>query len=108
MGWICKHSVNGLVTSSVLENRVVSKSTAKELATLANFGLSGKTWNTYQTTINHLNKCENDTGANMSLPFDLNKTLEFIGWMKARGLKSRTMSTYLSGVRMHHISLGYN
>ena len=28
--------------------------------------------------------------------------------MKQRGLKSRTMSTYLSGVRMYHIVLGYN
>ena len=44
----------------------------------------------------------------MSLPFCLNKVLDFIGWMKARDLKSRTISTYLSGVRMYHISMGHN
>ena len=44
----------------------------------------------------------------MSLPFDMSKVLEFIGWMKARNLKSKTMSTYLSGVRMYHISMGHN
>ena len=43
----------------------------------------------------------------MSLPFDSNKTLEFLGWMEARGLKSRTMSSYLSGVRAYHIACGY-
>ena len=44
----------------------------------------------------------------MSLPFTPNQTLEFVGWMKARGLKSRTMSTYLSGMRMYHIAMGFH
>ena len=44
----------------------------------------------------------------MSLPFDEEKTLEFVGWMEARGLKSGTMSAYLSGVRAYHIASGYS
>ena len=44
----------------------------------------------------------------MSLPFDLDKTLEFIGWMRTNKLMSSSMSTYLSGVRMYHIAVGFN
>ena len=43
----------------------------------------------------------------MSLPFDDSKTFEFLGWMEARGLKSRSMSTYLSGIRALHIASGF-
>ena len=44
----------------------------------------------------------------MTLPLNLDKTLEFIGWMMMRNLKSSTMSTYLSGIRMYHIAMGHN
>jgi hypothetical protein len=44
----------------------------------------------------------------MSLLFTLDRTLEFIGWMRVGGLKSSTMSTYLSGVRMYHIAVGHH
>ena len=44
---------------------------------------------------------------NMSLPFNQSKTLEFLGWMEARGLKSRSMSSYLSGVRSYHVASGF-
>jgi site-specific recombinase XerC len=57
--------------------------------------------------VNHLRKCEEETGVDMNLPFDRKKVMEFLGWMEARGLKSRSMSTYLSGVRAFHIASGY-
>jgi hypothetical protein len=103
-----KHSGKGLVQVAVLEGRVRDRETAQSLVRLANFGLAARTWGTYSTTVNNIHRCEEETGINMSLPFTPNQTLEFVGWMKARNLKSRTMSSYLSGVRMYHISLGYN
>merc|ERR1712105_44441 len=48
------------------------------------------------------------TGADMSLPFNGDKTLEFVGWMIEKQYKSRTMSSYLSAVRMFHIACGFN
>ena len=103
-----KHSGHGLVQTSALEGRVRNEATAKSLAQLANFGLSSRTWDTYKSTINNIIRCQEETGVDMSLPFEPNQTLEFVGWMKARGLKSRTMSSYLSGVRMYHISMGFH
>ena len=44
----------------------------------------------------------------MDLPFNTTKMLTFVGWMIQRGLKARTMSTYISALRMYHIAMGYN
>ena len=91
-----------------VRNKVRYEETAVALTGKANFGLSVNTWKKYQTTINHIDQCRQDTGVDMDLPFNSSKTLEFVGWMEARGLKSNTMSSYLSGVRMYHITCGYN
>ena len=80
---------------------------AKALAGKANFGLAKKTWEVYQTALNHLERCRVETGMDMSLPFTKVKTLQLVGWMEARGLKSGTMATYLSGVRAIHIACCY-
>ena len=80
---------------------------AKALAEKANYGLAKKTWETYQTAANHLETCQQETGHDMSLPFSSVKTLQFVGWMESRGLKSGTMVTYLSGVRAIHIACCY-
>ena len=103
-----KFSTAGLVEMEALLGKVKNPKTAQALADKANFGLSQKTWSTYQTTINHLERCREETGADMSLPFNEEKSLEFVGWMEGRGLKSRTMSSYLSGIRMYHIARGYS
>ena len=95
------------MTASVFANKVKDFKTAEALASKANFGITTNTHNTYQTSINHVKKCEEDTGVSMTLPFNENKTLEFLGWMEARGLKSRSMSSYLSGVRAYHIAMGF-
>lgn len=97
----------GLVKPEALMARVRNKDTAEALARKANYGLAASTKESYQTAVNHLKRCEDETGADMSLPFNDNQTMEFLGWMEARGLKSRSMSTYLSGVRAIHIASGY-
>ena len=90
-----------------LMNRVRNQKTAEALAKKANYGLAASTHDSYNTAINHLKRCEEETGVSMSLPFDDKKTMEFLGWMEARGLKSRSMSTYLSGIRAYHIATGH-
>ena len=44
----------------------------------------------------------------MELPFNCTKMLTFVGWMIERGLKSSSMSSYISALRMYHIALGFN
>ena len=102
-----KFSGRGLVQLSALQSRLRDSESAEALTTLANFGLAGRTWATYGSAVNNLRRCEEETGIDMSLPFGPNKVLEFVAWMKARNLKSKTMSSYLSGVRMYHIASGY-
>ena len=102
-----KFSAKGLMLESALQLRLKDKKSAETLASMANFGLAGRTWATYGSAVNNLRRCEEETGIDMSLPFDSNKVLEFIAWMKARDLKSRSMSAYLSGVRMYHIASGF-
>ena len=103
-----KYSNEGLVTASVFANKVSNLKTAEALASKANFGITKNTKNTYQTAIKHIKKCEDETGVSMTLPFNENQTLEFLGWMEARGLRSRSMSSYLSGARAYHIAMGFN
>ena len=101
---VAKFSSTGLVKGDLLGRKINDQKMGKALAGKANFGLAKNTWATYQTTINHIKTCQLETGKDMSLPFDEVKTLIFVGWMEARGLKSSTMSTYLSGVRNYHIN----
>lgn len=102
-----KFSGEGLVRPEVLLSRVGNLRTAQALAKKANHGYSSSTQESYQTAINHINRCQQEIGVDMSLPFDEKKTMEFVGWMEARGLRSRSMSTYLSGVRAFHVGSGY-
>ena len=103
-----KYSKQGLISVEALTAKLNDRGMAEALANKANFALTKQTWATYKTTINHLETCQTETGGDLSLPFDSTKTLKFVGWMEAKGLKSSTMSTYLSGLRMFHLSLGYN
>ena len=103
-----KFSNKGLVQLSALSSRVQDVKSAETLTKLANFGLAGKTWETYGSAINNLKRCQEETGVDMTLPISSDKVLEFIAWMKVKNLKSRTMSSYLSGVRMYHIASGFS
>ena len=102
-----KFSGKGLVQLSALSSRVQDKKSAETLTQLANYGLAGRTWETYGSAINNLRRYQEETGVDMTLPICSKKVLEFIAWMKTKNLKSRTMSSYLSAVRMYHIASGF-
>ena len=103
-----KYSKLGLITPAFMEDRGIEADLAELLAGYANCGLSRSTHDTYCVVINHLKRCEQESGIDMSLPFNTAKMLCFVGWMIKRGLKSRTMSTYISGLRMYHLAIGFN
>ena len=70
-------------------------------------GLSKNTWQQYTCVFNHIKRCESYVGKSMQLPFDLEKTLNFIGYLiKERNCSSNTINSYLSAVRMAHLSQG--
>ena len=77
------------------------------LSDRANKGLSVNTWKQYKCVFNHIKKCEELLGKSMQLPFDLEKTLNFIGYLlKDRNCSSKTIDSYLSAVRMAHLTQG--
>ena len=88
--------------------RGVEHCIANILAGVANFGLAANTWKSYNVIINHLARCQDETHQSMELPFDSVKMLTLVGWMINRGLKSRSISSYISALRMYHMAKGYN
>ena len=53
-----------------------------------------------------LRTCQDETGESLALPLDDTKVLTFVAWLLSRGLQSRTISTYLSGIRQVHLAKG--
>ena len=76
------------------------------LAAIANHSLAKKTWSAYQTAGTLLIKCQTETNISMSLPLDDGKVLTYVAWLLSRGLQSRTISTYLAGLRQVHLAKG--
>lgn len=76
------------------------------LATIANYSLSKKTWSAYKTAGKLLTQCQTETKSPMTLPMNDDKVLIFVAWLLSRGLQSRTISTYLSGLRQVHLAKG--
>ena len=96
-----KYSSHGNFISSVFANWNIDEELCNILSDRANKGLSKNTWKQYQTVFNHLKRCEISLGKSMQLPFDLEKTLNFIGYLiKERNCSSGTINSYLSAVRM--------
>jgi len=70
-------------------------------------GISRSTWSTYKTAQTMIQKCESETKADLSIPFNQKKTLIFIDWLvRIRKLKASTVNSYLAGVRQLHIVKG--
>ena len=45
----------------------------------------------------------------MALPFDIPKTLHYINYLLLdRNVKANTCEKYLSGIRMHHLTMGFD
>ena len=101
-----KYGNKGLFISASFKNCAISEPDKKLLLEAANHSLSSRTWSSYKTVKNLLALCEVNTKKDLSLLLDQNKTLVFIAWLINRGLKARTINSYLSSLRMLHLSEG--
>ena len=101
-----KYGKNGLFTKESFGPHLSAKSKSF-LADTANFALAKSTWSTYKTTKNHLMKCQQQTGEDMSLPTDSSKTILFLSWLlEERQVKPTSVESYLSGLRQLHLVEG--
>ena len=104
-----KYSKNCHFTKEAFANQNLLENDAQLLAEMANMGLSGSSHKVYQTAINHLKRCEIENNVNLSLPFDVPKTISYINYLLfTRNLKANTCEKYLSGIRMHHLAMGFD
>ena len=104
-----RYSKNGLFTKEAFANQNLLANDAQLLAEMANMGLSESSHKVYQTAINHLKRCEIEDNVNLSLPFDISKTISYINYLLfTRKLKANTCEKYLSGIRMHHLAMGFD
>jgi hypothetical protein len=88
----------------LLDRLYLPKDTAESIAKFSNLGVAQSTWNAYRTAETMLLKCWKETGHNMELPLNSRHILIFIDYLaRIRGLKSASISSYLSGIRQLHI-----
>ena len=103
-----KYSGTGWYTPETFCRLGVHPSIAQTLAKKANHGLSMSSWKSYASAISNINKCNKEMNCSLNLPFTIQDSLTFIGWMLQRGLQANTASKYLSGVRMWHLAQGFD
>ena len=85
-----------MMKENVLIDRGIHPTAAKTLTAYANYGLAKNTWSSYQTVRNHIERCESDMNVELSLPFNVEKTLTFVAWlMEVRKVKALTIEKYL-------------
>ena len=79
------------------------------MTNLANLGLAHSTHKVYQTSVNHISKCENAKTVNLQIPWGTKETFHYINYVLFdRNVKAKTCEMYLIGIRMHRLSKGYD
>lgn len=102
-----KYGNNGLYTTESFRHQNLPRKTRSFLARTANFSLAKSTWSTYQTTRNHLKKCQEQTHVNMDMPMNSRQVTVFLSWLlEERRIKPNSAESYLAGLRQLHLVKG--
>lgn len=101
-----KYGPSGLFTAQSFSNLTSDSNVASTLSHLANHSITRNTWSTYQTADKMLKLCFNSRNATVSYPLSQGDLLIFISWLSNRGLSPNTISSYLSGIRLVHLTAG--
>ena len=88
-------------------NSSINKDIANNLTKSLGMGLADGTWSKYKTSYNHMLRVQEDTGVSMSLPLNDDQLLWYISYLDSqRHVDSKTIDSYVSGLRMLHLSMG--
>ena len=68
--------------------------------------MAKSTWSSYRTALNKLDQYAEETGNNITFPTSNETILSFTAWLLDKGVGASTVNTYLSGLRMAHMTLG--
>ena len=69
--------------------------------------VAAKTKSSYSTAVRMLHRCQADISRIMTMPLTEQDVLCFVAYMQTRGVSEKTISSYLAGLRLATISLGY-
>ena len=88
-------------------NSEVPDHLGKIISSTANYALARSTWSSYGTSLNMLNRCNEELNLSLRLPMTETDTLIFIGYLLDKNLSAATISSYLAGIRQKQIALGF-
>ena len=104
-----KYNTEGFVETSVFHELAVSEKYINLLSESANMALTKNTKSQYKTAIRHIERIDSELKLDMSLPFTVGKTLNYVGYLfENRGCSAKTVAQYLSGIRMLHLCKGFD
>ena len=102
-----KYNTRGFSNDALFSNLNVHEKYTGILCGATNLALAENTKSQYRTAIKRIKRIESDLGKDMSLPFTVGKTLNYVGYLlEDRKCSSKTAAQYLSGVRMLHLCNG--
>ena len=102
-----KYNTTGFATAELFTIMNIHPSFINRLTDAMNLAISENTKGQYRTAVNHVTRCANFTGKSMTFPFDLPKTLNYVGFLlEVRKVKSTTVSQCLSALRYVHLVQG--
>ena len=102
-----KYNNEGFANCQIFADIGVTEKYCNLLSDAVNLSLANNTKSQYKTAIRHIERIEADLKIDMSLPFTIGKTLNYVGYLlEERGCGHNTIAQYLSGVRMLHLCKG--
>ena len=104
-----KYNAEGFARKEAMLDLGVHNKLAGPIAAAMNMGTSKATKDQYSTAIRHVDRVEKELGVNMHLPWDVTKTLNYVGFLlEVRKCSAKTVGCYLSGIRMWHLCNGFD
>ena len=104
-----KYNDEGFASEGSLMRLGLHKVLAGPVAKAMNMGISKATKDQYRTAIKHIERSERELGLQLNLPWDVSKTLNYVGFLlEIRKCSSKTIGCYLSAIRMLHLVNGFD
>jgi len=102
-----KYGTRNVCMGRLLSDFDISDNARRVLEEAGDFSLARSTWNTYETAERMLLRCSTRHGKLKFRTIGHSDILEFVGWLvHKRGVKAKTVDSYLAGVRQLHILRG--
>ena len=102
-----KYNGEGFANEATLLGLGLHHSLAGPMARSMNMGTSKATKDQYMTAVKHIGRAEKELGIELNLPWNVGQTLNYVGFLlEKRNCSSKTVGSYLSGIRMLHLCNG--